>query len=76
MWTDGWTVSHDEPYIRFSEICEVLNTVQFILFLNIRKTLTNVDLTHVAQLDNDVTDVVTCYDVVPPIPDCCKSDIS
>jgi hypothetical protein len=58
-------------------MCEVPNRVQFIL---IRKTFTMHALTLIflegAHLDNDVTVVVSCYDVVSPTPNCCKSDIN
>jgi hypothetical protein len=33
MWTEGWTDSQDERNIRFSDICEAHNIVQFVLFL-------------------------------------------
>jgi len=44
MWADGWTDSHDKCNTRFSEICEAPNIVQFVLFLNIRKTRSYLDL--------------------------------
>jgi len=47
MWTDGRTDSHDEYNTRFSEIYEVPNIVQFVLFLNIRKTRSYLDLRRV-----------------------------
>jgi len=56
---------------------EAPNKFQFILFC---KTFTIHVLTLIclegAQLENDIIVVVSCYDVVSPIPDCCKSDIS
>ena len=55
-------------------MCEGLNRVHFSLFC---KTFTSHILTFIclegAQLENNVTVIVSCYDVVSPIPDCCNS---
>jgi len=57
-------------------MCEAPNRVQFILLC---KTFTSNVLTFVcleeAQLENDVTVVVNCYDVVSPNRNRCKCDI-
>jgi len=56
---------------------EASNSFQFILFC---KTFTIHVLTLIclegAHLENDVTVVVNCYDVVSPTPNCYKIDIN
>jgi hypothetical protein len=74
---DGWTDSIHEPNTPFSCMCEVPNRVQFMLIF---KRFTMHALTFIchegAQLQNVVTVVVSCWDVVSPTPNCCKSNIN
>jgi hypothetical protein len=70
MRTDGRSDSHDERNNIFSEIWEARNIVQFILFLKYAQdTLIWIEGT---QIENDVTVVVSGYNVVFRSPIYCK----
>jgi len=76
MWTIGWTDSRHEPHIHFLEMCELSDIAHFVIQKKCHKcglTLGEIDI---AVLENEVTVVVNCYDVVPPNPHYCKSDTS
>jgi len=47
MWTVGWTDSYHEPNTRFSEMFEVPDIVQFVIYINLSqgKDLRFVELT-------------------------------
>jgi hypothetical protein len=77
MWTDGWTDSQHEPNTHFLEMCELpgVGSLCHTKKLFTRHALTCVGIER-AVCENDVTIVVNCYGVVPPVPDCCKSDTS
>jgi len=72
-----WTHSHDESNNHFSEICETHNAIQFFLFCKtFKKHVLTITCVEAAVLENDVTLVVNIYNVVAPIPGCCKSDLT
>jgi len=75
IWTDGWTESHHERNNHFSELYEAPNRFSLILFgkIFIMHVLTLIWLGR-TELVNAVTVVINCYDVVMPIPHCCKCD--
>ena len=74
IWMEGWS----DTFHEIKNPCsESPNRFQFILFSKIftRHVLTLIWLQG-TELENFVTVVVNCYDVVPPTIDCCKSKLS
>ena len=76
MWTGGWTDCHHEPNIHSLEMCELPDIAHYVIkrkiFIRHRLTIYGIEE---ALLENEVTIVVKCYDVVSPNPHCWKSDI-
>jgi hypothetical protein len=58
-------------------MCKAPIKFQFILFsTTFTMQVLTLIIIEAAHLENDVTFVVNCYDVVSPTPNYCKSDIS
>ena len=72
-----WTDINYESNIQFSEIFQAPNTAHFCyIFLICKRYVRKFVWPEGADHDNDVMVLVNCYDVVSPIPHCCKCDIS